>query len=184
MLLCAFLPAQWPPVLCWHLMTAYTVNIMLLLITFISTVLCSWALTGLACHSTWVTSFLQHFFFYIYISTKVVFWQHWHGWCHMKLLPSQHILCSPYNSASCHFMQSHICKVHACLAVTCHLHFWQNDQDLLCTTAVILGGVGGGGNTKKCTLQKKILLLLQQGLKPTTFQSQVWHSNHWAIPAP
>ena len=22
------------------------------------------------------------------------------------------------------------------LAVTCHLHFWQNDQDLLCATAV------------------------------------------------
>ena len=30
-----------------------------------------------------------------------------------------------------HFMQSHICRVHARLAVTCHLHFQQNDQDLL-----------------------------------------------------
>ena len=28
-------------------------------------------------------------------------------------------------------MQSHIRKVYACLAVTCHLHFWQNDRDLL-----------------------------------------------------
>ena len=27
----------------------------------------------------------------------------------------------------CHFMQSHIRKVCAFLAVTCHLHFWQND---------------------------------------------------------
>ena len=35
--------------------------------------------------------------------------------------------------APCHFMQSHICKVHACLAVTCHLHFWQSDRGLLCT---------------------------------------------------
>ena len=32
-------------------------------------------------------------------------------------------------------MQRHIRKVHAYLAVTCHLHFWQNDQGLLCATA-------------------------------------------------
>ena len=25
-------------------------------------------------------------------------------------------------------------KVHACLAVTCHLHFWQNDRDFLRAT--------------------------------------------------
>ena len=30
-------------------------------------------------------------------------------------------------------------KVHACLAVTCHLHFWQNNRDLLCDTAVTWG---------------------------------------------
>ena len=30
-----------------------------------------------------------------------------------------------------HFMQSHICRVHVCLAVTCNLQFWQNDHDLL-----------------------------------------------------
>ena len=29
-----------------------------------------------------------------------------------------------------HFMQSHIRRVHACLIVTCHLHFWQNHRDL------------------------------------------------------
>ena len=33
-------------------------------------------------------------------------------------------------------MQSHIRKVYACLAVTSHLHFWQNDRDLLRATAV------------------------------------------------
>ena len=27
--------------------------------------------------------------------------QHWHGWCHMKLLPSWCILCTPYNHAPC-----------------------------------------------------------------------------------
>ena len=36
-----------------------------------------------------------------------------------------------------HFMQSHIRRLYACLAVTCYLHFWQNDRDLsLCATAV------------------------------------------------
>ena len=30
--------------------------------------------------------------------------------------------------------------VHACLAVTCHPHFWQNDRDLLRATAVTRGG--------------------------------------------
>ena len=49
----------------------------------------------------------------------------------MKLLPSRGVLCTPYNHAPCHFMQSHIRKVHACLTVTCHLHLWQNDRDNL-----------------------------------------------------
>ena len=33
-------------------------------------------------------------------------------------------------------------KVYACLAVTCHLHVWQNDRDLLRATAVTLGWNG------------------------------------------
>ena len=36
---------------------------------------------------------------------------------------------------------------------------------------------------RKLTLEKEILLLLLLGLKPTTFQSWVWCSNHWAIPS-
>ena len=39
-------------------------------------------------------------------------------------------------------MQSHIRKVHACLAVTCHLHFWQFDRDLLRATVVTRGWNG------------------------------------------
>ena len=35
------------------------------------------------------------------------------------------------------FNRSHIRSVHVCFAVTCHLHFWQNDRDLLCATAVL-----------------------------------------------
>ena len=37
---------------------------------------------------------------------------------------------------------------------------------------------------RKSTLEKKILPLLLQGFEPMTFQSQVQHSNPWAIPAP
>ena len=59
------------------------------------------------------------------------------GWCHKKLLPFRRALCTPYNHAPCHFMQNHIRKVYACLAVACHLHFWQNDRDLLRATAVL-----------------------------------------------
>ena len=36
--------------------------------------------------------------------------------------------------------KSHTQLVHACLAVTCHLRFWQNDWDLLSSTAVIRVG--------------------------------------------
>ena len=50
---------------------------------------------------------------------------------HETAAVSAQVLCTPYNHAPCHFMQSHIRKVYACLAVTCHLHFWQNDRDLL-----------------------------------------------------
>ena len=68
----------------------------------------------------------------------MVYIQHWHGWCHMKLLPSRRKFCvhPPYNHAPCHFMQSHIRKVYACLAVTSHLHLWQNGRSLLRVTAV------------------------------------------------
>ena len=55
---------------------------------------------------------------------------------HETAAVSAQVLCTPYNHASCHFMQSHICKVHACLAVTCHLHFWQHDPGLLRANAV------------------------------------------------
>ena len=33
-------------------------------------------------------------------------------------------------------MQSHMRKVHACLAVTFHLYFWQNDRGLLRDTVI------------------------------------------------
>ena len=88
----------------------------------------------------------------------MVYLHRWHGWCHMKLLPSRRVLCTPYNHAPCHFMQSHIRKVYACLAVTCHLHFWRNDRGLLRATAVTWGwnGYQNKSQHRKLTLEKKI----------------------------
>ena len=82
--------------------------------------------------------------------------------------------------------KSHIRKVYACLAVTCHLHFWQNDRDFLRATVVTQGwnGYRNKSQHRKSTLEKKILPPFQQGFEPVTFQSRVRRSNHWAIPAP
>ena len=42
-------------------------------------------------------------------------------------------------SLQCHLIQSHIGGMYVCLAVTCHLHFWQTDRDLLHAIAVTQG---------------------------------------------
>ena len=47
---------------------------------------------------------------------------------HETAAVSTQVLWTPYIHAPCHFMQNHIRKVYACLPVTCHLHFWQNDR--------------------------------------------------------
>ena len=112
--------------------------------------------------------------------------QRWHGWCHKNLLPSRRVLCTSYNHAPCHFMQSHVRKVYACLAVTCHLHFWWNDRGLLRATAVTRGwnGYRNKSQHRKLSLEKKILPPLLQRFEPATFRSRVGRSNHWAILAP
>ena len=104
---------------------------------------------------------------------------------HEIAVVSVQVLCTPYSHAWCHFMQSCMRKVYACLAVTCHLHFWQNDQDLLHATAVTWGwnGYWNKSQHRKLTLENRILLLLLQGFEPMTFQSQVRRSNH-SYPAP
>jgi len=113
----------------------------------------------------------------------VVYLLRWHGWCHIKLLPSWHVLCTPCNHAPCHFMQSHIHKVHAYLAsTTCtfgrmtrafYVLLWEHGVEWIYQNKSQHG---------RLTLEKKILPPLLQGLKPTAFQSQVRRSNHGAIP--
>jgi len=89
-------------------------------------------------------------------------------------------------SLQCHVIQNHIGRVHVCLAVTCHLRFWQNDRDFLRASAVTWG-YRNKSQHRKLTLdamEKKILPPLLRGLEPGTVRSRVWRSNHWAILAP
>ena len=64
-----------------------------------------------------------------------------YGWCHVKL--SQCRFCvhhATMHQFTVSFIWSCICKIHVCLALTCHLHFWQNDWDLLHATEVTQSG--------------------------------------------
>ena len=67
-------------------------------------------------------------------------------------------------------IRGHIPRPHLCLAVTGHLHFRQNDQDLLRTTAVIQE-YPKKNQHRKLTLEKIILPPLLPGLEPTTTSS-------------
>ena len=57
---------------------------------------------------------------------------------------SAQVLCrKPYNHTPFYSgtsVKTSIDRGCVCLGVTCHLHFWQNDQDLLRVTAVTWGG--------------------------------------------
>ena len=79
-----------------------------------------------------------------------------------------------------HFMPSYIRRVHACVAITSHLRFWQNDLDLLRATAVTRGWYGyrNKNQHRKLTLEKKIIPPFLPGLEPGTFRSRVRRSNH------
>ena len=85
----------------------------------------------------------------------------------------------PCISLQNHFIRSHILRIHVCLAVTCHLHFWQNDWDLLRLPHNTGGGTYRYRNMsqhRKLTLGKKILLTLLLGFELETFWSRVRRS--------
>ena len=71
-------------------------------------------------------------------------------------------------------IKSHIRKLYACLAVTCHLHFWQNDRGVLRATAVTRGwnGYRNKSQHRKLTMEKKILPPLLQGFEPRPFDHE------------
>ena len=63
--------------------------------------------------------------------------------CHIKLLQSQHPFCVQHIQlcTMSHHCSRHKHRVHVCLAVTCHLLFWQNEWDLLCATGLEQTGI-------------------------------------------
>ena len=69
-------------------------------------------------------------------------------------------------------------RVYACLAVTCHLYFWQNDKGLLCAPVVTQGWnrYWSKSQHRKLTLEKKGLPFLLSVIKPAAFWSQVRRS--------
>ena len=119
---------------------------------------------------------------FLNIHPKVVYLQRWHGLSHMiKLLPCRRGLCTPYNHAPCHFMQSHIRNaVHVYLTVTCHLHLWQNYRDLLRVSCGNTGVAWNAGYRNKCqhrklALETKLLSPLLQVPFLQLIQKLAWY---------
>ena len=68
-------------------------------------------------------------------------------------------------NAEARFNKIHIRKVYACLAVTCHLHFWQNDRDFLRAT-VVTRGWNGYRNVIYCEATHVFLYRVCKGSNP------------------
>ena len=82
---------------------------------------------------------------------------------HVSLLPYPHRAWIAY-SAHYKFIGSWV--YYACLGVTYHPHFWQNDFGLLCATVVMFGMEWILKNQhRKFALEKKIFPLLLPGFK-------------------
>ena len=99
---------------------------------------------------------------------------------------------TPHTSLHCHLIWSHIRRMHVCLAVTCHLHLWQNDWDPSWTTVGTLWWNDTENNLIRICRENwpwgRNFLLIVLGVEPITFWSGVWHSttklsllftNHW-----
>ena len=107
-----------------------------------------------------------------WLSIQVVYLQHYLvvAW----LVPCEtaailvYVLCTPYNLVPVYIVTSckTTCVVYACLVVTCHLHCWQDDQDLL---TWVWHRYQNKSQHRKLTLEKKILPPLMPGLKPRPF---------------
>ena len=77
-------------------------------------------------------------------------------------------------NAEARFNKSHIRKVYACLVVTCHLHFWQNDRDFLRATVVTRGwnGYRNKSQHRKSTLEKKFSRRSSRDSNPRPFNHE------------
>ena len=102
----------------------------------------------------------------------------------MKLLPSHGKFCVHHWTMHQFTVLIHSKPhgVYMYLTVTCHLHFWQNGQDLLHATAV--DGGGTDSKVRVCTESAQGQENYPAGIQPRTFLSQVQCWNHWAVPTP
>ena len=55
--------------------------------------------------------------------------------CHLSAFCVHHT--TMHHVTSLH--ANYVCRMHVCLTVTCHHHFWQNDRDILCATVETRG---------------------------------------------
>ena len=89
----------------------------------------------------------------------------------VAILPQ--FLCTPYNCAPVYSLTLFKATYVGCMCVnvTCHLHLWQNDQNILHATAVMWGwnGYQSKGQHNKLTLKNNIFPLLLLGLESKTF---------------
>ena len=138
------------------------------------------------CNSKWLTVALHSMF---WMSTQVVTMLFscymtgatWNCYC---LGAYSVYTIQPCTSLQGHFIWSHKCVMHVCWGATCHPHSWQNDLDLLCATVVTQGWNGYLNKSAQKVDHGEVLLPLLVGLKPTSFQSQVWHSATELSPLP
>ena len=96
---------------------------------------------------------------------------------HEAVAVSGHVLCTPYKLAAVYNVTSRKATYVGCVCVSCkpcHLHFWQNDRDLLRATAVTQGckGYRNKGQHIKLTMEKKIIPLLLLGSNPGPFDHE------------
>ena len=170
-------PTQYQPPLC---------NIYLIywLLSY-SAVLCSSEDSLRSCSNEWLWHSIACFEYPLKCCPYSVFGYYMAGGrqncCHLNARSVYTI--QPSTSLQCHFMQSHIFRVCMCLAVTCHVHFWQCDWDLLCATVVTQGrnGYQSKSQHRKLTLEKKFILL---GLKPVFLWTGVQRSTTELSPLP
>ena len=97
------------------------------------------------------------------------------------------LACSVYTiqpCTPCHFTQSHIRIVHACLAVSLPYALLTECPGSFTCYCGNTGVERIPKSHRKLTPEKKIMPPLLQGFEPATFLSPVRRPNHWAIPLP
>ena len=80
----------------------------------------------------------------------------------------------PCTSLQCRFIQNRIGRVYVCLGVTCHLHFWQNDRDLLRATAVFAVSLTRRRRNVKSLASCAIINMTPKNPSPGVQSAQTW----------